>query len=92
MKQADKDKIYESFLQLGLSAHKARAAVLACVLAMTPPKRTLVVDDFSGLTDSVIRELKSEEQRRSSAAWYSKENHPHGWYRKFEKKHGKRNL
>lgn len=84
-----KTQIYEALQGLGLSAQDARAAVLAFSRAMAP-ERILVADDFHGLTDKVIAQLKMENECMKFGL--DQGNHPDGWYRKFYKPHGKRNL
>ena len=92
MKPQTKGDLHIALLGIGLSAQEARAAVRAFSEAMSQTERVLVVDDFAGLTSGVITELKSEEYRRKNAEWFGQSNHPDGWYRMFEKPHGKRNL
>ena len=75
MKQTDKDKMYEAFVSVGLSADAARKALIHCLAALEPPKR-----------------LKAQEIRMRESWHHAEVNHPDGWYRKFEKKSGKRNL
>jgi len=89
MELRDKEKLFEAFRQLGLSAERAGDAVAACITAFEQP-RILVVDDFAGLTGSVIAALKEENGRMKFGL--DQVNHPDGWYRKFDKQHGRRNL
>lgn len=90
MKQREKHQLFEAFLQLGLSAQKAGIAAAACIAAFEPPRRIVVVEDFAGLSGKVVAALKEENERMKFGL--DQENHPDGWYHKFDKPHGKRNL
>lgn len=84
-----KTQMYEAMRGLGLSARDAQAAILYFAQAMAP-ERILVDEDFHGLTDKVVAQLKAENERMKFGL--DEGNHPDGWYRKFDKPHGKRNL
>ena len=89
MKIHDKERLFDAFRQLGLSAQLAGETVAACITAFEQPRR-VCVGDFEGLNAKVIAALKEENERMKFGL--DQVNHPDGWYRMFEKQHGKRNL